>query len=202
MSISDIDHVQLAAPPNCEVQARHFFGRLLGLEEIEKPESLRSRGGCWFKLGSIQLHIGVEGDFRPAKKAHLAFVVHQVDVLAAKLERAGVRCTWDRAIDSVHRFYADDPWGNRLEFVERNASPCLREAGRRVAQPGETTEADAPPSVAPRGVGGTVNPAYDYLYLGLTPECDCQFMTPGEHFVHKLGERDTRRFRGRVIGLL
>jgi catechol 2,3-dioxygenase-like lactoylglutathione lyase family enzyme len=117
--ISDIDHVQLAAPPGCEVQARNFFGRLLGLEEIEKPEALRSRGGCWFQLGSIQLQIGVEADFRPAKKAHLAFVVNEAGGLAETLEKAGVRCAWDLALDGVRRFYADDPWGNRLEFVER-----------------------------------------------------------------------------------
>ncbi|HTV54542.1 MAG TPA: VOC family protein [Terriglobia bacterium] len=123
MTILDIDHLQLAVPPNCEVRARDFFGRLLGLEEIEKPEALRSRGGCWFRLGSIQLHIGVEVDFRPAKKAHLAFAARDIDLVAASLETAGVRCTWDHAIDGVRRFYADDPWGNRLEFVERDLPP-------------------------------------------------------------------------------
>jgi catechol 2,3-dioxygenase-like lactoylglutathione lyase family enzyme len=121
MQITEIDHVQLAAPPECEVQAREFFGRLLGLEEIEKAEALRSRGGCWFKLGSIQLHIGVDEDFRPAKKAHVAFAVHRIDLLAGKIEEAGVRCTWDLTMDGVRRFYTADPWGNRLEFIERTS---------------------------------------------------------------------------------
>ncbi len=122
MLISDIDHVQLAAPPGCEAAAREFFGCLLGLEEIEKPEALRSRGGCWFKLGPTQLHIGVERDFRPATKAHPAFAVRDVEALFALLSNAGVRCSWDNALDGVRRFYASDPWGNRLEFTEPTRS--------------------------------------------------------------------------------
>ena len=120
--LSDIDHVQLAAPKGCEAEARNFFGRLLELEEIEKPESLRSRGGCWFKLGSAQLHIGVEGAFRPATKAHPAFAVDDVDALFLLLKDAGVRCVWDESIGGVRRFYANDPWGNRLEFTEPTRS--------------------------------------------------------------------------------
>jgi catechol 2,3-dioxygenase-like lactoylglutathione lyase family enzyme len=119
MLVCEIDHVQLTAPPECEAQARDFYGRLLGLEEIEKPEPLRSRGGCWFKLASTQLHIGVEKDFRPAKKAHVALVAHDIKRLGEILEKAGVQCTWDTALDGVLRFYAHDPWGNRLEFTER-----------------------------------------------------------------------------------
>ena len=114
----EIDHVQLAAPPGCEERARGFFGRLLGLEEIEKPEPLRERGGCWFKIGSRQLHIGVEKDFRPATKAHPAFAVEDIDEIFATLSGAGVRCAWDEALGGVRRFCADDPWGNRLEFTE------------------------------------------------------------------------------------
>src|ERR1700731_4022599 len=71
--VIEIDHVQIAAPKGCETDARRFFGDLLGLEEIQKPESLRSRGGCWFRVGSRQLHIGVEDTFSPATKAHPAF---------------------------------------------------------------------------------------------------------------------------------
>jgi hypothetical protein len=77
--ILDIDHVQIAAPPGSEAEARRFFGDLLALEEIEKPERLRPRGGCWFKAGARQLHIGVEVGFQPARKAHLAFAVSDVD---------------------------------------------------------------------------------------------------------------------------
>jgi len=125
MLVSDIDHVQLAAPPGCEVEARNFFGHLLKLEEIEKPEPLRSRGGCWFKLGSTQLHIGVEDVFRPATKAHPAFAVHDINAVFKVLEGAGILCVWDEARGSVRRFYANDPWGNRLEFTE----PTFTDAG-------------------------------------------------------------------------
>ena len=120
--IRGIDHVQLAAPTGCEAQARDFFGRLLGLPELEKPEPLRSRGGCWFKAGDRQLHIGIEEPFRPATKAHPAFSVSDIDGLFATLQQAGVRCVWDEALGNVRRFYANDPWGNRLEFTEPTSS--------------------------------------------------------------------------------
>lgn len=120
--VIDIDHLQLAAPKGCEAEARRFFGQLLGLEEIEKPESLRSRGGCWFRIGSRQLHIGVEESFRPAAKAHPAFSVTDIGAAFAALAQAGVTCTWDKALGDVRRFYATDPWGNRLEFTEPTSS--------------------------------------------------------------------------------
>jgi catechol 2,3-dioxygenase-like lactoylglutathione lyase family enzyme len=118
MSVTDFDHVQIAAPPGCEHAARHFFGDLLGLDEIEKPGHLQSRGGCWFRVGSRQLHIGVEEPFHAAGKAHPAFAVCEIDDLFAALVAAGVTCTWDEALANVRRFYARDPWGNRLEFTE------------------------------------------------------------------------------------
>jgi catechol 2,3-dioxygenase-like lactoylglutathione lyase family enzyme len=118
VGVTEIDHVQIAAPAGCEPAARDFFGRLLGLEEIEKPEPLRSRGGCWFKIGTRQLHVGVENDFRPASKAHPAFAVDGIDALFRDLSSAGVRCRWDDALGGIRRFYAQDPWGNRLEFTE------------------------------------------------------------------------------------
>jgi catechol 2,3-dioxygenase-like lactoylglutathione lyase family enzyme len=118
MLVIDLDHVQIAAPKGCELDARRFFGDLLGLSEIEKPEPLRSRGGCWFKVGPRQLHIGVEDPFQPAAKAHPAFAVRDVDALFAALQTAGVKCTWDQALGTIRRFYAHDPWGNRLEFTE------------------------------------------------------------------------------------
>jgi len=118
MQITDIDHLQIAAPRGCESAAREFFGRLLGLEEIEKPEPLRARGGCWFKVGARQLHIGVEENFRPAAKAHPAFAVADIEAVFSTLQGAGVRCVWEQAIGNVRRFYANDPWGNRLEFIE------------------------------------------------------------------------------------
>ena len=111
-----IDHVQLAAPAGCEEKARWFYGELLGLEEIEKPPELRSRGGCWFRCGPHQLHIGVEKDFRPARKAHPALAVADLDGLRSRLETSGI-ATQDDPLPGVLRFYAHDPWGNRLEFV-------------------------------------------------------------------------------------
>jgi len=118
MPITDIDHVQIAAPQSCEAEARRFFGHLLGLTEIEKPPQLRARGGCWFQVGSRQLHIGVEEPFHPAVRAHPAFAVSDIDALFAILEKAGVNCSWDEALDGIRRFYAHDPRGSRLEFTE------------------------------------------------------------------------------------
>jgi catechol 2,3-dioxygenase-like lactoylglutathione lyase family enzyme len=112
-----IDHVQLAAPPGCEDAARRFFGELLGLTELEKPEALRSRGGVWFAVGAQQLHVGVEPGFAAARKAHPAFSVSRYDDLRGRLLAAGVAVTDDNAIPGVRRCYVADPWGNRLELV-------------------------------------------------------------------------------------
>ncbi len=113
-----LDHVQIAAPEGCEAAARDFYGGLLGMREIEKPEPLRARGGCWFQCGSQQLHIGVEKDFRPAKKAHPAFAASNLDELRQALRARGIKVTDDTSIPGVRRFHTEDPWGNRLEFLE------------------------------------------------------------------------------------
>jgi catechol 2,3-dioxygenase-like lactoylglutathione lyase family enzyme len=116
----ELDHVQIAAPPGCEAEARRFFGDLLGLEEIEKPEPLRSRGGAWFALAEGgQLHVGVEEPFAPARKAHPAFRLPaaELDELAERLEAAGERVEWDDVLPGIRRFYTADPWGNRLELL-------------------------------------------------------------------------------------
>ena len=118
MLVTDIDHLQIAAPKGCEAEARRFFGDLLGLQEIEKPAPLQLRGGCWFRIGSRQLHIGVEEPFRPAAKAHPAFAVSDIDSAFESFEQQGVHCVWDEVPAGVRRFYANDPWGNRLEFTE------------------------------------------------------------------------------------
>jgi catechol 2,3-dioxygenase-like lactoylglutathione lyase family enzyme len=115
--LSGIDHVQLAAPPTSEDAARAFFGDVLGLEEIEKPEPLRARGGVWFRLGAQQLHVGVEEEFAPARKAHPAFAVPEYDELLARLAAAGVETVEDSAIPGLRRCYVADPWGNRIELV-------------------------------------------------------------------------------------
>ncbi len=116
--ISGIHHVQIAAPPNCEEPARKFYGDLLGLPEIPKPPELAKRGGVWFQSGAQQLHVGVETDLRAAKKAHPAFSVVGLDGLREKIERAGFQTQSDDNFPGYHRFYAFDPFGNRLEFLE------------------------------------------------------------------------------------
>jgi catechol 2,3-dioxygenase-like lactoylglutathione lyase family enzyme len=115
-----IDHVQLAAPPDCETEARGFFGELLGLPEVPKPPALAVRGGAWFQCGAQQIHVGVEKDFRAAKKAHPALRLldeTSFHALWQRLKQAGVPLREDDEIGDSLRFFADDPWGNRLEFV-------------------------------------------------------------------------------------
>ncbi|HTC65173.1 MAG TPA: VOC family protein [Candidatus Saccharimonadales bacterium] len=116
--VTRIDHIQIAAPEGCETAARDFYGSLLGLVEIEKPQNLRARGGCWFQCGSQQLHVGVEKAFHAAKKAHPAFLVPRMDELKDALKKSGVPVVEDDAVPGTRRFYAKDPWGNRLEFIE------------------------------------------------------------------------------------
>ncbi len=114
-----LDHVQLAAPDGCESEARRFFGGLLGLPEVDKPDLLRARGGVWFAVGSQQLHVGVESAFLPARKAHPAFRVSEPELhrLAEILTAAGESVTWDETLPGVYRFYTEDPWGNRIELL-------------------------------------------------------------------------------------
>ncbi len=116
--IARMDHIQLAAPKGCEDAARAFYGGLLGLREIEKPESLRRRGGCWFECGEQQIHIGEEADFRAAKKAHPAFAVSDLVKFRESLIAHSVPTIDDDSLPDMRRFFAEDPWGNRLEFLE------------------------------------------------------------------------------------
>jgi catechol 2,3-dioxygenase-like lactoylglutathione lyase family enzyme len=115
--IRGLDHVQVAAPSGCEAEARRFYGELLGLPEVEKPEPLRARGGVWFLCGEQQLHVGVEDDFQPARKAHPAFAVSAYDALLSRLRNAGIEIDED-SIRGSRRSYVHDPWGNRLELVD------------------------------------------------------------------------------------
>ncbi|MBX2850790.1 MAG: VOC family protein [Phycisphaeraceae bacterium] len=112
-----LDHIQLAMPAGEEAQANAFFGGLLGMQEVQKPEPLRSRGGCWFVDGDTHLHVGVEEPFSPQRKAHPAFLVEQLDDLAQRLEQAGYSIKWDAALPERKRFYTSDPFGNRIEFM-------------------------------------------------------------------------------------
>jgi len=116
MTVLGIDHVQVAAPAGCEPAARAFYGELLGLDELTKPDALAVRGGCWFQAGAQELHVGVEDPFTPARKAHPSFVVADLDAVAAKLTAAGHVVTYDDLIPGVKRFETADPFGNRLEF--------------------------------------------------------------------------------------
>jgi catechol 2,3-dioxygenase-like lactoylglutathione lyase family enzyme len=116
-------HVQVAMPPGREDEARQFYAGLLGFRESPKPENLRARGGCWFRSadGSVEVHLGVEDDFRPARKAHPAFLVDDLDGLRGRLVTAGADVVDDAQLEGHRRFYGFDPFGNRLEFIQRNA---------------------------------------------------------------------------------
>ena len=119
-----LDHVQLAMPPGEEEKAEAFYCDLLGFEVLEKPPVLAARGGRWFGAdgGRVQVHLGVEDDFRPARKAHPAIVVEWLDELAASLEAAGCPVRFDTDNPGVRRFYVDDPFGNRIEIVASSPS--------------------------------------------------------------------------------
>jgi len=112
-----IDHIQLAMPPGNEEVAREFFAGILGMQETEKPFPLSERGGVWFVKDEAVVHVGVEKEFRPQKKAHPAFLVREIDTLAARLKDAGCVVAWDEALPDRRRFYSADPFGNRLEFI-------------------------------------------------------------------------------------
>ncbi len=120
MPIIGLDHVQVAAPraAGVEEQARTFYGALLGLREIEKPEILKPNGGVWFSLGSGELHVGLEEPFAPARKAHPALLVSDLSPLRVSLEAAGVSISEAEPVPGLSRFYVHDPFGNRIELVE------------------------------------------------------------------------------------
>lgn len=120
--VQGLDHLQLAMPEGEEAKARAFYGDLLGLRELPKPTQLVARGGCWFALGTQALHLGVETPFSPARKAHPAFRVFDLEGCRQLLEGAGVQTVRDTAVPSVRRFYAADPFGNRLEFMQAGDS--------------------------------------------------------------------------------
>jgi catechol 2,3-dioxygenase-like lactoylglutathione lyase family enzyme len=122
MPVHGLDHVQLAIPSGGESLARKFYGELLGLVEIPKPANLAVRGGAWFQCGTMQLHLGVEADFHPARKAHPALVVDDLAALLAVLSREGFDVKRDsEAVAGIDRAFTADPFGNRIELVERRA---------------------------------------------------------------------------------
>ncbi len=113
-----LDHIQLAMPKGEEEKARIFFSGILGMDEDEKPYPLSERGGCWFRKGSVILHIGVDKEFSPQKKAHPAFVVPNLNELEKKLKEKEFEVVWDEALPNRTRFYSTDPFGNRIEFMK------------------------------------------------------------------------------------
>ncbi len=116
--LTALHHVQLAMPKGEEDRAWAFYGELLELMEAPKPPDLAKRGGLWFEVGALRVHLGVEDPFIPAKKAHPAFQVKGLEALFERLDAAGVLLTRDSALPGYKRFYADDPFGNRIEFLE------------------------------------------------------------------------------------
>lgn len=120
MKVYAIAHVQLAMPAGREDAARKFFADLLGFTEIQKPPALAKRGGVWFKAGEAQLHLGVESDFRPARKAHPAFLVEDLDGLIQKIRIAGIEIDESQPpLEGYRRVHIFDPFGNRIELMEK-----------------------------------------------------------------------------------
>ena len=118
MLIVALNHVQLAMPPGEEDAARRFYAELLDIPEIKKPLHLAKRGGCWFERGTLKVHLGVEHDFRPARKAHPAFNVKSLTALLQRLSEAAFEAVQDEPLDGYDRCYVADPFGNRIELME------------------------------------------------------------------------------------
>jgi catechol 2,3-dioxygenase-like lactoylglutathione lyase family enzyme len=114
--IAAIEHVQLAMPPGMEDAARAFYEGLLGIPEVAKPPHLAKRGGAWFEPGSVKIHLGVEADLRPARKAHPAFLVEDLESLIERLKAHNVAVIDDEPLEGYRRVYVADPFGNRIEL--------------------------------------------------------------------------------------
>ena len=121
MPVVGIDHVQLAIPAGGEEEAASFYGGLLGMTPLPKPEPLASRGGLWFAAGGVQIHLGIEEDFRPARKAHPALIVTELDQLMTRLQDEGVEVRSGATVMGRLQRFVDDPFGNRIELVDADA---------------------------------------------------------------------------------
>lgn len=120
MKILSIDHVQIAMPAGAEEKARNFYVGILNFTEIPKPPELAKRGGAWFQSDNVQLHLGVEADFHPARKAHPAFIVEDLDDFLVKAQAAGYETdTTQPPLDGYKRAHVFDPFGNRIELMEK-----------------------------------------------------------------------------------
>ena len=118
MRIAGLHHVQLAMPVGGEQAARSFYGRVLGIPEVPKPENLLKRGGVWFESEHVRIHLGIEIDFRPARKAHPALLVEDLPLLIDRLREHGLEVIEDDRVTDCRRAYVNDPFGNRIEFME------------------------------------------------------------------------------------
>lgn len=118
MKLTGLDHIQLAIPIGGERQAHEFYGEVLGLIEVPKPEPLASRGGCWFENADTIIHLGIEREFTPARKAHPAFRVQDLEACRRELIAAGIEVVPDGSLPGVRRLYTADPFGNRIEFIQ------------------------------------------------------------------------------------
>lgn len=121
-----LEHVQLAMPEGGEDAARRFYCDILGIPEVPKPARLASRGGCWFESGDLKVHLGVETDFRPARKAHPAFLVSGLATVTERLTAARHVVVNDEPLNGLDRVYTDDPFGNRIELMEHSAGAQKR----------------------------------------------------------------------------
>ena len=119
MRVTRIEHVQLAMPSGGEDLARSFYSGILGIPETPKPAHLAKRGGCWFEREDLKVHMGVEADFRAARKAHVALLVTELSALSARLKASGFTPRDDEPLEGYHRIYVDDPFGNRIELMEK-----------------------------------------------------------------------------------
>jgi catechol 2,3-dioxygenase-like lactoylglutathione lyase family enzyme len=119
MRVLAIDHVQLAMPADGDEKARDFYAGVLGLVERPKPEPLAKRGGVWFEQGSVKIHMGVEQDFRPAKKAHPALLIEGLEEIISRCEQQGYGAGAAQTIEGYRRVHVNDPFGNRIELMEK-----------------------------------------------------------------------------------
>ncbi len=116
--LTGIHHVQLAMPVGGEEVATDFYEGLLGVPRVAKPAHLEARGGCWFESDAVRIHLGVEDDFAPARKAHPALLVRDLDSMRGRLADAGVEVVSDQPFSGFDRVYVSDPFGNRIELLE------------------------------------------------------------------------------------
>jgi catechol 2,3-dioxygenase-like lactoylglutathione lyase family enzyme len=126
MRVRRLDHILLAMPAGGESDAWKFYQEILGIPEAMKPANLAARGGCWFEDGELKIHLGVEKNFAPARKAHPAFIVEDLAALTSALIKAGYPIARDQPLEGYDRIFVDDPFGNRIELMEVKAASASR----------------------------------------------------------------------------